>query len=270
MACPTNHKTVFVLDQNPTFSTPCDPVEFDFHKARATLASNYIPAAPIHKTMWTCATEAVLEYCRIVWDIFPSGKLVRFIVGNQDGTDVNDWSDESQNSAVVAAGFARCGRPQDGGEGDSRRRLAKGHNLMNSLSKALEALCQPTQAQLAASKKGNIKLVNRGRIVCLTHFPDDRRLNQLVMAFKDELTSINQKAEASDDLMEIDEVELEIVHCFPPNMDCTVTPTPEPLKESSSFTYHIQVTDAAQGLAKKMLYMALTHYQLASTTGKWS
>lgn len=71
---PANHKTVFVLDHTPYFgiSTDC-PLEFDFLKGRG---QNLIPLAPICKSLWTTSVEASLEYCRIVWDLFPDGKLV--------------------------------------------------------------------------------------------------------------------------------------------------------------------------------------------------
>ena len=32
-----------------------------------------IPLTPVTKTVWTNAVEAVTEYYRIVWDIFPRG-----------------------------------------------------------------------------------------------------------------------------------------------------------------------------------------------------
>lgn len=71
---PANHKTVFVLDHTPYFgiSSEC-PLEFDFFKSRG---QNLIPLAPVSKSLWTTSVEASLEYCRIVWDLFPAGKLV--------------------------------------------------------------------------------------------------------------------------------------------------------------------------------------------------
>lgn len=34
------------------------------------------PPLPISKSLWTTSVETAAEYCRIVWDLFPSGKLV--------------------------------------------------------------------------------------------------------------------------------------------------------------------------------------------------
>jgi hypothetical protein len=72
---PANHKTIFVLDHTPFFGTNCESlIEFDFTKSRGP---GFIPLAPIAKSLWTCSVEAAIEYCRIVWDLFPTGKLVR-------------------------------------------------------------------------------------------------------------------------------------------------------------------------------------------------
>jgi len=76
----SNHKTVFVLDHAPFFNYGCNnPHEFDFSKSRIP---GVIPLAPIDKSLWTCCVEATLEYCRVVWDIYPSGKLVSFARNN--------------------------------------------------------------------------------------------------------------------------------------------------------------------------------------------
>lgn len=109
MAFPVNHKTVFVLDQSPNFAMAADQIDFDFHKARN---SGYASSPPIVKTMWTCATESVLEYCRIVWDIFPQDKLIQFVVSGQEAVGVNSWDKNEQNCVNVSKGFAKCGRPE--------------------------------------------------------------------------------------------------------------------------------------------------------------
>lgn len=73
---PANHKTVFVLDHTPYFGISCEnPIEFEFLRGRT---NNFIPMLPISKTLWTSSVESAIEYCRIVWDLFPTGKLVAF------------------------------------------------------------------------------------------------------------------------------------------------------------------------------------------------
>lgn len=71
---PANHKTVFVLDHTPYFGISSEsPIEFEFLKSRTP---GYIPMNPISKSLWTCSVESAAEYCRIVWDLFPQGKMV--------------------------------------------------------------------------------------------------------------------------------------------------------------------------------------------------
>lgn len=77
MSFPNSHKTVFLLDRSSAFhESSKQPVDFDmFMKAKAP---GLIPLAPISKSLWTCNVEAVLEYVRIVYDVFPFSKLVSF------------------------------------------------------------------------------------------------------------------------------------------------------------------------------------------------
>uniref|UniRef100_A0A1B8XTN5 Integrator complex subunit 13 n=1 Tax=Xenopus tropicalis TaxID=8364 RepID=A0A1B8XTN5_XENTR len=70
-----SHKTVFVVDHCPYMSESCrQHVEFDMLTKNRT--QGIIPLAPISKSLWTCAIEASMEYCRIMYDIFPFRKLV--------------------------------------------------------------------------------------------------------------------------------------------------------------------------------------------------
>ena len=71
-----NHKTVFVLDHTPYFGISGEnPIDLAFiRNPPRTQYPIHIP--PITKSLWTCCVEASVEYCRIVWDLFPTGKLV--------------------------------------------------------------------------------------------------------------------------------------------------------------------------------------------------
>ena len=71
---PTSHKTIFVLDHGHYFGRSCQqPIEHDVIRSKG---SGIIPAAPITKSLWTCNIEAMQEYMRIVFDIYPQDKLV--------------------------------------------------------------------------------------------------------------------------------------------------------------------------------------------------
>lgn len=71
-----SHKTVFVVDHCPYMSESSrQQIECDMlTKSRA---QGMIPLAPVSKSLWTCAVECSMEYCRILYDIYPAKKLVR-------------------------------------------------------------------------------------------------------------------------------------------------------------------------------------------------
>lgn len=70
-----SHKTVFVVDHCPYMAESCrQHVEFDMLVKNRT--QGIIPLAPISKSLWTCSVESSMEYCRIMYDIFPFKKLV--------------------------------------------------------------------------------------------------------------------------------------------------------------------------------------------------
>ncbi|XP_006814307.1 integrator complex subunit 13-like [Saccoglossus kowalevskii] len=100
MTFPASHKTVFILDHSPEFAESCrQNIDFDiFTKSRTT---GVIPLAPIAKTLWTCTCEATLEYCRIVNDIFPYGKLLRFIASDTEAHILNSWKQDEQSITQV-------------------------------------------------------------------------------------------------------------------------------------------------------------------------
>lgn len=73
-----SHKTVFVVDHCPYMAessrqqVECDVVT----KSRA---QGFIPLAPVSKSLWTCGVECSMEYCRILYDIYPIDKLVSYL-----------------------------------------------------------------------------------------------------------------------------------------------------------------------------------------------
>lgn len=77
---PANHKTVFVLDHTPYFGISSEtPLDFECLK-QSRGPQNCVPLPPISKSLWTTSIETSMEYCRIVWDLFPSGKLVNMFL----------------------------------------------------------------------------------------------------------------------------------------------------------------------------------------------
>lgn len=92
----SNRKTVFVLDHTQYFGISGeDDLDLDFGKNKGSLP-------PISKSLWTCSVESSAEYCRIVWDLFPTGKLIRFVVSDSNAHIVNTWTPNTQNLTHVS------------------------------------------------------------------------------------------------------------------------------------------------------------------------
>ncbi|RLU19530.1 hypothetical protein DMN91_008087 [Ooceraea biroi] len=231
---PANHKTIFVLDHTPYFgiSTEC-PLEFDFLKSRG---QNLIPLAPVCKSLWTTSVEASLEYCRIVWDLFPTGKLI------MNGTAI---------LGVPAS------KPEPGED----------YSVIHGLRVAIETLneCSDVQHEKRTSLNENTsKLVNRGRVICITSARDNGNMKSLENIFLSELVQENKNALASDHLIPIDYCHLVILNIYPNNIESQVT-SQGPREVSPLLTVEVHSIKAS-ALHSKLSHLILSHYDLASTT----
>lgn len=75
---PPMKRTVIVLDHSSKFlALSKQHIDLDGggkkSKGRGSASSS---SSPVFKTSWTCSIEAAVEYCRIVYDIFPNLYLV--------------------------------------------------------------------------------------------------------------------------------------------------------------------------------------------------
>ncbi len=230
MAFPVCHKTVFVLDQSSAFSQSCERLEIEIPK------STSIPAVPIDKSIWTSVTESVLEYCRIVYDIFPPSyvlddvltptplsqdRLIRLVVSGEQQEDpaiipADGWGDQCTSS--LATGLSKAGSPK------APSGQPAGHNLAPGIRKALEALTETTAMQrramtLKEERRQQSKIINRGRLCLLTYAENvQKSADSIVSAIQGEVAKVNSglQASSSDRLLRlpISELELDIIYCF--------------------------------------------------------
>lgn len=256
MAFPCSHKTVIVVDHGSHFAQACHPVEFDVQRARGP---GYIPLAPVSKSVWTCVVEATLEYCRIIWDIFPEDKNIRFVVARKTPEILNGWQAEHQSCNSIMTALAGVGRPTVGKYSEKK--------IIEAVELALEALCEPTpkQSQLIDN---NSKVVNKGRLIVITTVLDDFCRKAILSAAQEKIMKINQESAGSDsEAMSLNHVELVLLHTAPAGMEYSIRAEQDRLETVSpllsTLFYSVQ---AGPGLSMKMLYLCLKHYDLASTT----
>lgn len=128
-------KTVLILDRHPFFTQSSNHrVDFDlFHKNKTT--SPPIPA--IFKSLWTCNVEAVLQYVRIVYDLFPSHKLLHLIVNDQQATAINTSNQKTQNLQHISLSLALKAKDYL-----QKPLTTHQHNVINGILLALKVLSE--------------------------------------------------------------------------------------------------------------------------------
>ena len=276
MSYPASHKTVFILDQSAHFlQTSCDQhFEFDVvNKMRQP--TGIIPLTPITKSLWTCSVEAIAEYCRIVWDIFPDGdKLIRFISSDYDSAHhINSWDENQQNLSSAMESFANSSIL-------ANIKLSSKMNYKNiekspiikGLNKAIEALSQPTkiQSEKRFSNDSKSSLMNRGRIICISSFRNDSHIRSIEEIFIKSLYENNNLISSNNSTKNIiiNFCELVFINTFPMNDQSLTSKIIEiPCHEICPLlSSEVHSVKSGSILAAKLGYLVLKHYDLASTT----
>jgi len=171
-----NEKTVFVVDHSPYFGISSeDPMEFEQPKSRYP---NITALTTVSKSLWTCSLEAAIEYCRIVWDLFPEGKFVRFIASDTMAHHFNTWNSKEQNISHVLNSSGSLGPPPPHLPGQ------RDYSVLHGLRAAIGALVESTEKQTLAKSSGNCtKVANNCRVICITSTRDDESMVSLQDCF---------------------------------------------------------------------------------------
>ncbi|XP_017270226.1 integrator complex subunit 13 isoform X2 [Kryptolebias marmoratus] len=254
------HKTVFVVDHCPYMAESSrQQVECDvLTKSRA---QGVIPLAPVSKSLWTCAVECSMEYCRILYDIYPKDKLVNYIVSDSEFHILNTWRREDQSTHELMAALAAVGPPNP-------REDPECCSILHGLVAAVESLCKITELQhekRTALMDTAERVANRGRIICLTNAKSDTHVRMLEDCIQETILDQNKLAACSDRLMAIQQCELVLVHIFPQGEDTLVS---DRLKKEISplLTSEVHSVRAGRHLASKLNILVQQHFDLASTT----
>ncbi|CAK6970711.1 integrator complex subunit 13 [Scomber scombrus] len=254
------HKTVFVVDHCPYMAESSrQQVECDvLTKSRA---QGVIPLAPVSKSLWTCAVECSMEYCRILYDIYPKDKVVNYIVSDSEFHILNSWRQEEQSTHELMSALAAVGPPNP-------REDPECCSILHGLVAAVESLCKITELQherRTALMDTAERVANRGRIICLTNAKSDTHVRMLEDCIQETILEQNKLAAGSDRLMAIQQCELALVHIYPQGEDTLVSDRPK--KEISPLlTSEVHSVRAGRHLATKLNILVQQHFDLASTT----
>ncbi|CAH0563314.1 unnamed protein product [Brassicogethes aeneus] len=257
---PANHKTIFVLDHTPYFGISCEnPIEFEFLKSRTP---GYIPMSPITKSLWTSSLESAIEYCRIVWDLFPSGKLVRFIASDTAANIINTWSSSQQNLMHIMNGMSFIGIPPSAPP--SSRSPPLDYTILHGLRTAVEAATEYTDMQQEKAQQMDGPVLNRCRVICITSARDNDSMKRLEEIFLSVLIQQNKMVSNMERNLKIDHCHLVVINTFPVNMESQVN-NHGPINLSSILTTEVHSIKAPL-IPHKLSSLILEHYSLASTT----
>ncbi|XP_049892629.1 integrator complex subunit 13 isoform X1 [Epinephelus moara] len=255
-----SHKTVFVVDHCPYMAESSrQQVECDvLTKSRA---QGVIPLAPVSKSLWTCAVECSMEYCRILYDVYPLHKLINYIVSDSEFHILNSWRQEDQSTHELMSALAAVGPPNP-------REDPECCSILHGLVAAVESLCKITELQ--HERRTTLmdtaeRVANRGRIICLTNAKSDTHVRMLEDCIQETILEQNKLAAGSDRLMAIQQCDLVLVHIHPQGEDTLVSDRPK--KEISPLlTSEVHSVRAGRHLATKLNILVQQHFDLASTT----
>ena len=134
-----NHKVIVLLDRSPKFAVPTSAADISF-------VVSDDQGAPINgkfrKTLWNCSTETIMEFHRVVSDMFQRGhKQIRVVISDFVGKFLTGpWSDQLITHDELLKAMMGCAPPEVGGDASSC-------SIRNGLLCALEAIGERTPLQ---------------------------------------------------------------------------------------------------------------------------
>ncbi|XP_063966884.1 integrator complex subunit 13-like [Lytechinus pictus] len=257
MAFPPSMKTVFVIDHSSSFAESCNqPFEFDVVSKSRT--PGLIPLAPLSKSLWTSCIEGIMEYCRVVFDIFPSSRNICLIASDSVARVVNGWGKSEQNTAHIMTALAHVGPPSRDGDPSNV-------DITNGFEGAVQILCEKTdlQRELSADESA---LLNRGRIICLTSLTRIEQIDEIKECLKEAIQQQNKVASNSDELLPIDHCELCLVNIHPVDKAPTVKLTQDLTVVNSLLSCQVTNSRAGHHFSSKLSSLLQDHFDLAVTT----
>ncbi|XP_077296917.1 integrator complex subunit 13 asun isoform X2 [Arctopsyche grandis] len=261
---PLSHKTVVVLDHTPYFGISSESrVELELSRGlrQPPLQPGQSPHQPPHppqlvtKSLWTCSVEAAIEYCRIVWDLFPQGKLVRFVVSDTAAHILNTWNPTQQNLTHILNALCLMGIP------GSNTNVTSGPSVVPGLRAAVEALAEPSPQQQNRIHR-DLHILNRCRIVCITSARDNTSIQSLIDIVHTVI--LQQNKILHPHMLRIHHCHLVIINIYPVNVESMVS-SQQYREVCSSFSVEVHTVSAGR-LTSRLLRLLMPHYNLASTT----
>ncbi|CAL8084359.1 unnamed protein product [Calicophoron daubneyi] len=248
-----NEKTVFLLNHTSYFRNPSgDEVALE------PIVKGASPKAIFKKSMWSNLVDAVLQYCRVVFDIFSSEKPISVITFDNEEKIHTIWLEEDQNLEALWNVFTNEGPPTE-----------EALDLRNCPSvPGLEPACSMLQ-MVKSSQKGSAVKDNVGRVIVLSALMKD----QLGSWIPDILSCLKQPVK-NVGYVPVTASEWLFIDLVPSTQDDPVSSgtLPQPVELPSSggspcphrFLYHRLPTTGLE-LYRGLMRLVESHYDLSST-----
>lgn len=280
----SNYRTIFLMDASAVFrSTACGRTfELDVPKKN----QNHPLLPPLSKSLYSCAVEALFEYCRIVWDLFPAGeRAIKVSACLSDFVrPINGWEPASQNYQALHDAFGRLSSTL---LQQHRNQLARGNQapvqdvndltyLTNGFAAELDQLSSTVnvKADPSLGAANSNSTTNSARMIIITCLPKATAvilsLQEKIKAILEEHGQMSQESRAS-----IKHLDVILLNTVPVQDEATS-------KSSKSFSFFtgdlptinlapnlsftVTTTPSSVYLSATLTNMAFEHFDLASST----
>lgn len=141
------------------------------------------------------------------------------------------------------------------------------HSVIHGLRAAVEALSEPSESQLISMAKNQnetSKIMNRGRVICITSARDDASMKSLEDIFQTVINQQNVLATTRKELLTIHRCHFVIINLYPATIESLVNN--RPAQDISPFLISEIHSVRSSLLSNKLTHLILPHFDLASTT----
>ncbi|TGZ75037.1 hypothetical protein CRM22_000611 [Opisthorchis felineus] len=245
-----NEKTVFVLNHTQHFSQPSRD-EILLESGTKTTTST---KAIFRKSLWTNTVDAVIQYCRVVFDLFSHEKPISIITFDSEEKIHSVWLEEDQNIETLWSVFTHEGPPKE-----------TTLDLKNcAVMPGLETACSMLQMLKPSQKVGQVA-ENTGRVVIISA----SMRSQITSWIPDILNSLNAPVNMAGNasVSASEWLFVDLVADPEANYEAPQPIEPPPGVTGSSthrFFYH-QLPSNGTDLYRGLMRLVESHYHLAST-----
>ncbi|KAH9416429.1 hypothetical protein DERP_012857 [Dermatophagoides pteronyssinus] len=248
-------KTIFILDCSQEYSSVDSGQKHDIggSRFRSTLSSTIIS-----KSLYTCSVEAIFEYSRIVWDLFPNREKLLFFIATSPKSIYQLNNECEQNCEYIFNSFIEFTKNSFDGKISSKQNKLK--YLLDGFRQALQRLTSLSPSSTSSKCQSKI---NAGRIIFLTFDNEDQNF------FK------NFQKEISKQFLDFQRkttnrfgLDVIVINTYPLEMENLLIHKDDirdgNLTDLLKFSFYSVASSTI--LAARLTCMAFEHFNLASTT----